>query len=413
MKHHLLFVDGNKNNLTLFEASLKEVFDISVTSLAKDALEKLESREIDLVISGMVLSDMSGVAFLQMVKEKVPEIPGILITPSSHNDVVREAYKRAGIFQHIQLPYDHKIFINIIKNALETGRLEKETIFFSKLLDSLPGIFYMYERIDNKIFLKRWNNNHVKALGYSDEELYNMDGSRFFSEKEFQRIEKKIARVFTKGMAQSSTVLITKSGKKIPFFLEGHKFLFGGKAYFIGMGLDISKQKQMERELLRAERNEQKYLKDLENINELLSKNRRELITTALQISKTGRQINKMRKKLDELINKYPDSEISGELTQLLKSLEMETRHNDNWELFKTRFREVHPNFFHNLKQMYPELSKTELRYCAYLRIHMPTEQITTILNVTSEAIRKTRYRIRKKFNLPRHESLEDHISGF
>jgi len=68
--------------------------------------------------------------------------------------------------------------------SLITGKLEKESSFVSRLLSSLPGIFYLYEKIGDKIFLKRWNDNHVKELGYSDEELYDMDVRQFFSKKE-------------------------------------------------------------------------------------------------------------------------------------------------------------------------------------------------------------------------------------
>ena len=298
-------------------------------------------------------------------------------------------------------------------NVIIAGVLEKDSIFASRLLNSLPGIFYLYENVNDKIFLKKWNNNHVTELGYSDEELYNMDGSKFFSKKEYRKIEKKIAELFVTGSSQIRTVLITKSGEKLPFFLEGHKFIDGDKTYFMGVGLNISKQKKLEKELVRAERIKQEYLIEKQKVNEQLSKNKREQVGTALQISKTGKTVKLLQKRLQQLVKKYPDNEVSKELSHLLQSLKHEIKPDNNWELFKARFREVHPDFFQKIRARHPAVTKAELRYCAYLRIHMSTSQISTALNVTGEAIRKTRYRIRKKFELPSQASLEEYVSGF
>ena len=85
----------------------------------------------------------------------------------------------------------------------------------------------------------------------------------------------------------------------------------------------------------------------------------------------------------------------------------------DNWEIFKLRFKEVHIDFFNNIKAEHPNLTKAELKYCAYLKIYLSTARIMSIHNVTKEAIKKTRYRIRKKFKLSPKDSLEDYIAQF
>jgi DNA-binding CsgD family transcriptional regulator len=68
---------------------------------------------------------------------------------------------------------------------------------------------------------------------------------------------------------------------------------------------------------------------------------------------------------------------------------------------------------FRKYSERHPDLSKTVLKFCAYLRVHLSTNQIAAILNVTIEAIRKSRYRIRKKTNLTREDSLEEYLQRF
>ena len=70
--------------------------------------------------------------------------------------------------------------------------------FAEKIMNSLPGIFYLYEKVGNQLLLKRWNKNHETDLGYSNEELLNKYGSSFFTKKEFRRIAKGIEQVFIK-----------------------------------------------------------------------------------------------------------------------------------------------------------------------------------------------------------------------
>ncbi len=85
--------------------------------------------------------------------------------------------------------------------------------------------------------------------------------------------------------------------------------------------------------------------------------------------------------------------------------------HDEN--LFNQKFSHLHANFFDDMKKVHPDLTKTELKFCAYIRLHLSGKQIASITNVTTEAIRKNRYRIRKKLNLQKDDSLEAYIFQF
>ena len=101
----------------------------------------------------------------------------------------------------------------------------------------------------------------------------------------------------------------------------------------------------------------------------------------------------------------------SEELHEFKKSLELKFSNQNNWDLFMISFTEVHKDFISNLLKAHPTLTKTELKFCAYLKINLLSHQISSILNISKEGIKKSRYRIRKKMGLGRSDSLENYIN--
>lgn len=285
--------------------------------------------------------------------------------------------------------------------------------FPEKVINSLPGIFYVYEKIDDQYFLKRWNDNHITKLKFENEDLLDMQPHQFFSKEEYRKIDIAIRQIFTEGNTQVKAKITTKNNLQIPYFFEGYKYEDEGKKYFIGVGLDISTQHLLEKNLSNAEYQKEMYRLEKQRITDILNTKKRELITISLQTSKTERLIEKIEEQLDNLIKKHPDTEICMDLKNIQKSLNRDMQKQDNWELFKLRFKELHEDFFDKLKEKHSGLSNSELKFCSYLRIRMSTPQIASALNVTNEAIRKSRYRIRKNLGLNPEESLEDYISLF
>ena len=92
------------------------------------------------------------------------------------------------------------------------------------------------------------------------------------------------------------------------------------------------------------------------------------------------------------------------------KKLKFQSRKHDNWEIFKLRFNKVHSDFFNKLLNQHSNLTKSEVKFCAYLYIRLSSDQIGAILNVSPMGIKKTRYRIRKKIGLNTKDSLDSYI---
>ncbi len=314
-----------------------------------------------------------------------------------YKNKLRNYYQKIEKMNQAEIELKEKIVLNA-KN------------FNNKLIDNLPGIFYLYEKINEQFFLKKWNKNYTIDLGYSDDELLNMQAHTFFTKKEYKKAEVAIAQIFTTGSAKIEIYTSHKNGKQIPYFYQGYPFEEKGKTYFMGVGIDISIQYELE---------EERNMQEIEKIDakEKSDANKRELIATALQISKTSKIIKYSLKQIDAILEKKEESkfntEIYNDLINIKNELKSQINQQNNWEVFKLRFTKVHLNFFNILKAEHPKLTKSELKFASYLRIHLSSSQIASILNVTHEAIKKTRYRLRKKLNLSPKDSLENYIEKF
>ena len=77
---------------------------------------------------------------------------------------------------------------------------------------------------------------------------------------------------------------------------------------------------------------------------------------------------------------------------------------------FSIYFDQVHNNFLSNIKAKFPELSSTDLKLCAYLRLNLSSKEIAQLMNISLKGVEISRYRIRKKLNLLPEVNLYDFL---
>ena len=119
----------------------------------------------------------------------------------------------------------------------------KERNFSQASLDSLPGLFYLFD--DQGHFL-RLNKNFEKVSGYSADELSRLTPMDFFDGADRQRIADAIQQVFQKGEKTVEAEFVSKNLTRTPFFFTGKLFQFEQKKCVMGMGIDITERKRAE-----------------------------------------------------------------------------------------------------------------------------------------------------------------------
>ncbi|MFA9390383.1 MAG: PocR ligand-binding domain-containing protein [Prolixibacteraceae bacterium] len=128
--------------------------------------------------------------------------------------------------------------------------LNYEQHFTKVLLDSLPGIFYLYTYPELK--LVRWNKNHETIFGYSPEEFSGMSVRNWRNNDAKESILIAMEEIISRGDLTFETFLYTKGYEAIPFILSAIRFESKGKTYIMGVGFDNTIRKKAERDLLQA-----------------------------------------------------------------------------------------------------------------------------------------------------------------
>lgn len=84
-----------------------------------------------------------------------------------------------------------------------------------------------------------------------------------------------------------------------------------------------------------------------------------------------------------------------------------------NWEQFAVHFDKVHSDFLITLKDRYPNLTPSELKLCAYLRLNLCSKEIAQIMNISIKSVELARYRLRKKLQIQPDVNLYNFLLNF
>ena len=175
-----------------------------------------------------------------------------------------------------EVDYVSGVFFDISQRKQMGEELLKEKTFADMVMDSLPGIFYLSDAQGRCL---RWNHNLEKITGYSGEEISTMKPLDLVEGGGRPIIVEKIQEAFVKQEACAETVLVTRDGRRLPYFFNGKRVVLGGKPCVVGMGIDIANLKKAEAALRESE---EKYRLLLDNASEgiLLADTRGNLLET-------------------------------------------------------------------------------------------------------------------------------------
>lgn len=117
---------------------------------------------------------------------------------------------------------------------------------------------------------------------------------------------------------------------------------------------------------------------------------------------------------LEELIVALSESPApnSSTLRQLRKFKERLDSGND-WNEFISHFDQVNHGMLTTLQQTYPDLNSSDVRFISYLYMNLNTKEISSIMNITPDACRKRKERVRQKIGLEADSDLYTFLCSF
>ena len=82
-----------------------------------------------------------------------------------------------------------------------------------------------------------------------------------------------------------------------------------------------------------------------------------------------------------------------------------------DWDEFKLYFESVHKDFFNVLKKKHPEVSGSDLKLCALIKLNMSIKEMSSILGISPDSVKTARHRLRKKLSLDHGASLHEYVA--
>lgn len=98
---------------------------------------------------------------------------------------------------------------------------------------------------------------------------------------------------------------------------------------------------------------------------------------------------------------------------QALRLVDQGIGEDDIWKRFHHHFEQLHPEVVRRLENLYPELSASDLRLFALLKLKITTKEIADLLGISPESANTARYRLRKRLGLNEGEDLQQFVDRF
>ncbi len=227
-------------------------------------------------------------------------------------------------------------------------------------------------------------HNYEKALGYH--EIYNQISDSLINDNKIQEITKlQLQFDYEK---QEKEKLAQQKIIRLTYTIISSSLLLGIIILSLLFFLSKSRNKRIQLEKEKLEK-------------DMIIKNK-ELTTNVIYLLKKNELIDSITARLLKLKEKLKDENIEP-LQKIIIDLQSLTE-KEVWDEFEIRFQSVHEEFYQNLKKNFPDLSPSEIKLAAFLRLNMTSKEISALTGQSINSLETARYRLRKKLGITNQE---------
>ncbi|MDD5773446.1 MAG: sigma-54 dependent transcriptional regulator [bacterium] len=120
---NILVIDDDINTVdAIIEGLTADGYTVSSANNGKEALEKINEKEPDLVLTDLMMPGMNGLKFLKMIKKLYPDITIVIITGFGSVETAVEAM-REGAYDYLTKPLRMQDIRRVVSKALEQHSL--------------------------------------------------------------------------------------------------------------------------------------------------------------------------------------------------------------------------------------------------------------------------------------------------
>lgn len=136
----------------------------------------------------------------------------------------------------------------------------------------------------------------------------------------------------------------------------------------------------------------------------------KELSTMTMHLVQRGKVLAKIKEVISAVIKNHDINESSPSFRHLIRLIRDVEKKDQELDHLSVHFNHVNTEFFNKLKDLYPDLSQNDLKFCAYLSMNLSSKEMAQLMNVTIKAIEVGRYRLRKKLQLKPETNLYEFL---
>lgn len=156
---------------------LLEIKGFRVTSVTtgRDALEKLEKKEFDIVVLDINMPEINGIEVLRRIRNSDINSIVIIITAYGSAETATEALK-LGAFDYVTKPFSSDTLYKVVSNAVKRRKLEMENKFLRSTVSLFDDTHYIINSPE-KIFsiLKKITSSLLNASDSDETHIYLFD----------------------------------------------------------------------------------------------------------------------------------------------------------------------------------------------------------------------------------------------
>ena len=134
-----------------------------------------------------------------------------------------------------------------------------------------------------------------------------------------------------------------------------------------------------------------------------------ELNNQTFNVIERNKTLVALRRRLS-ILTKRVDKKNEETLLDIIAQINKELKEEKDWKHIEPRLDKVYNNFMTTLKHKHNDLTISELRIAAYVRMGLSTKEISEIMQKTTKAVENDRYRLRKKLDITSNSSLKKYL---
>ena len=121
----ILFVDDEEANRVVFASTVGRHFETLLASSAAEALQILQERQVDVLVTDNRMPKMTGVELCERVRARYPDVQRVLITAYSDLQTVSEAINRGGVSHYLTKPWKLPELMSVLREAASVARVQR------------------------------------------------------------------------------------------------------------------------------------------------------------------------------------------------------------------------------------------------------------------------------------------------